>query len=196
MERAQLEELLYQSLETERGGVKVYEAAVQCAQNDDLRKEFSKYLDETRTHETTMLRVLDAFGLEPETETPGRAIIRTKAATLVQSMEAAREADPASAQLVAAECVVEAESKDQMNWELMGEVAGKLSGEEKKVLDEAYSEVGEQENQHLYHTMGWARELWLESLGLPAVLPPPEEQKETKTAIGADRARQARDEMI
>jgi hypothetical protein len=78
----------------------------------------------------------------------------------------------------------------------MGEVADKLSGEEKKVLDEAYSEVGEQENQHLYHTMGWARELWLESLGLPAVLPPPEEQKETKTAIGADRARQARDEMI
>jgi rubrerythrin len=196
MERAQLEELLYQSLETERGGVKVYEAAVECARNDDLRKEFSKYLDETRTHETIMLRVLDAFGLEPETETPGRAIIRTKAATLVQSMETAREADPASAQLVAAECVVEAESKDHMNWELMGEVAGKLTGEEKKILDEAYSEVGEQENQHLYHTMGWARELWLESLGLPAVLPPPEEQKETKTAIGADRARQARDEMV
>jgi rubrerythrin len=196
VERAQLEELLYQSLETERGGVQVYEHAVKCAQNDDLKKEFSKYLEETRTHETIMLRVLDTFGLDPGTETPGRQIIRTKAQTLVQSMQSALESDPSAAQLVAAECVVEAESKDHLNWELMGEVAGKLSGEEKKVLDEAYSEVGEQENQHLYHTMGWARELWLESLGLPAVLPPPEEQKETKTAIGADRAKQARKEML
>ena len=196
MKRAQLEELLYQALETEQGGVQVYEHAVKCAQNDDLREEFSKYLDETRTHETIMLRVLDTFGLDPGTETPGRSIIRTKAQTLVRSMETAMEVDPAAAQLVAAECVVEAESKDHMNWELMGEVAGKLSGQEKKVLEEAYAEVGEQENQHLFHTMGWARELWLESLGLPAVLPPPEEHKETTTAIGADRARQARDELL
>jgi hypothetical protein len=56
--------------------------------------------------------------------------------------------------------------------------------------------VEEQEDEHLYHTMGWARELWLESLGLPAVLPPPEEQKEVKTAIGAARARNARSEML
>ena len=39
MERAQLEELLYQSLETERGGVRIYEKAVECAQNGDLKKE-------------------------------------------------------------------------------------------------------------------------------------------------------------
>jgi rubrerythrin len=39
MNRQQLEELLYQSLETERGGVQVYDNAVKCAQNDDLKKE-------------------------------------------------------------------------------------------------------------------------------------------------------------
>jgi hypothetical protein len=44
--------------------------------------------------------------------------------------------------------------------------------------------------------MGWARELWLESLGLPAVLPPPEEEKHVTSAIGADRARQARTDML
>jgi hypothetical protein len=43
--------------------------------------------------------------------------------------------------------------------------------------------------------MGWARELWIESLGMPAVLPPPEEEKDVKTAIGAARAKQSRDEM-
>jgi hypothetical protein len=48
----------------------------------------------------------------------------------------------------------------------------------------------------LYHTTGWARELWIESLGLPAVVPPPEEEKDVKTAIGAARAKQSRKEML
>ena len=79
-----------------------------------------------------------------------------------------------------------------MNWELIGEVAKKLTGGEAKVLKDAHEEVEEEEDEHLYHTMGWTRELWLESLGLPAVLPPPEE---TKSAIGAERAKQARADM-
>jgi hypothetical protein len=111
-------------------------------------------------------------------------------------MDAAKKADPVAAQLVAAECVVEAESKDHMNWELIGEVSKQLTGDEARILEEAHQEVEEEEDEHLYHTMGWARELWLESLGLPAVLPPPEEQKHTKSAIGADRAKQARTEML
>lgn len=196
MERKQLEELLYQSLETERGGVKIYETAVRCAQNDDLSKEWAKYLEQTRNHEVVMLRVLDAFGLDPELETPGRQIVRGKGQALVDSMEAALQSDPMAAQLVAAECVVEAETKDHMNWELIGEAAGRLTGEEAKALKEAHAEVEEEEDEHLYHTIGWVRELWLESLGLPAVLPPPEEKKHVKTAIGADRAKQARTEML
>jgi rubrerythrin len=196
MERKQVEELLYQALETERGGIRVYEAAVRCARNDDLKKEWGEYLEQTRNHEVVMLRVLDAFGLEPETATPGREIVRRKGETLVASMESALQADPKAAQLVAAECVVEAETKDHMNWELIGEVAPKLTGEEAKVLKEAHAEVEEEEDEHLYHTMGWARELWLESLGLPAVLPPPEEEKHVKTAIGAARAKQQRKDML
>jgi hypothetical protein len=196
MEQKQLEELLYQALETERGGIRVYEAAVGCALNEDLQEEWEKYLGQTRNHEVVMLRVLEAFALDAETMTPGREILRRKAETLVMSMKAARDADPNAAQLVAAECVVEAETKDHMNWELIGEVAKKLTGEEAKVLKEAHAEVEEEEDQHLYHTMGWTRELWLESLGLPAVLPPPEEEKDVKTAIGAARAKQSRKEML
>ena len=40
----------------------------------------------------------------------------------------------------------------------------------------------------------WHR--YLDALGLPAVLPPPEEEKDVKTAIGAARAKAAREEMI
>jgi hypothetical protein len=71
-----------------------------------------------------------------------------------------------------------------------------VSGEEKRALKEAFDEVEEQEDMHLYHTMGWARELWIQSLGMPAVLPPPEEEKKVTTKIGAARAEQQRDKML
>ena len=42
-----------------------------------------------------------------------------------------------------------------------------------------------------HHSKGWCRELWLQSLGMKAVLPPPEERKHVTTAISAARAEQA-----
>jgi hypothetical protein len=194
---AQVKELLYQSLEVEIGGQRVYETAISCAQNAELKEEWEKYLEETRTHEEILRSTFSRVGLDPEVETPGRAVVRFKAQSLVRSMEMARsEGGPAAAQLVAAECVVEAETKDHQDWELIGRVAEESTGEMKKALTEAYEQVEEQEDQHLYHTMGWARELWIESLGMPAVLPPPEEEKKVVTAIGAARAEQAREEML
>jgi rubrerythrin len=197
MKDAQVEELLYQSLEVEIGGQQVYETAIACAQNDELREEWQKYLEETRTHEEILRSTFARIGLDPEVETPGRAVVRFKAQSLVKSMEMALgEGGPAAAQLVAAECVVEAETKDHQDWELIGRVAEKSKGEMAKALKEAYEQVEEQEDEHLYHTMGWARELWIESLGMPAVLPPPEEEKQVKSAIGAARAEQAREDML
>ena len=48
MERSKVEELLYQALETEMGGVKVYTTALRCAQNDDLKEEWEEYLEQTQ----------------------------------------------------------------------------------------------------------------------------------------------------
>ena len=47
---------------------------------------------------------------------------------------------------------------------------------EGKTLKAACQQVEDQEDEHLYHSMGWSRELWIDSLGLSAVLPPPEEE--------------------
>ena len=94
------------------------------------------------------------------------------------------------------ECVVLAETKDHSNWELIGLLADKLPAKEAKILNQAYEAVNEDEEHHLYHTKGWARELWIESLGFPAVLPPPEEVKDVETAIGAARAQQSREKML
>jgi rubrerythrin len=197
MKTEQLTELLYQALETEQGGIQVYETALRCVVNDELKEEWQEYLEQTRRHEQTVLRVFEAFELDPEAETPGRRVVRHIGESLVRAMEMALEAgNPEAAQLVAAECVVEAETKDHLNWELIHQASESVKGERGKALKQAVEDVEEEEDEHLYHTQGWTRELWIESLGLPAVLPPPEEEREVKTAIGAARAKKARKEML
>jgi len=197
MKQEQLTELLYQALETEKGGIQVYKTAIRCAQNSDLEKEWTEYLEQTENHERILTDVCTAFGLDPEKETPGRQVVRHIGQSLVKAMEMAlKSGPPEAAELVAAECVVLAESKDHMNWELIGQSVEKLSGAQKKALKDAHEEVEEEEDEHLYHTQGWARELWIQSLGMKAVLPPPEEEKDVKTAIGAARAKQSRKEML
>ena len=197
MKQEQINELLFQALETEQGGVLVYQTALRCAVNPELKEEWQGYLEETQNHETIVLKIFEQLGLDPEVETPGREVVRFKGQALVKSMEMAlATGKPEAAQLVAAECVVEAETKDHQNWELIGLLTEKLKGDDRRVLKEAHEQVEDEEDEHLYHTMGWARELWIESLGMPAVLPPPEEAKDVKTAIGAARAKQARKEML
>ncbi len=197
MKNEQLHELLYQALETEAGGVQVYVTAVRCALNSDLKEEWGKYLEQTRNHEKLMRQVLEAMGLDPARETKGRRIVRHKGEALVEAMKLALKADqPHAAQLVAAECVVSAETKDHQNWELLGQAAAKLSGESGEALRQACEQVEDEEDEHLYHSMGWSRELWIESLGLPAVLPPPEEKQDVKTAAGAAQAKKSRGAVL
>ena len=193
---AQVTELLLQALETERGGIKVYTAAIRAAQDEDLKKEWHEYLDETRTHEKVLTTVFAELGLDTEARSPGRAIVAHHGASLVAAIEMAiAKADAVAAELVAAECVVLAEIKDHQNWELIGRVADQ-GGAQAKVLKAAFDAVEQDEDHHLYHTQGWCRELWIQSLGMPAALPPPEEERNVETAIGAARAEQARDEYL
>ena len=196
MKRDQLNELIYQMLETERGGIQVYETALRCVLNEDLKEEWEEYLEQTQNHERIVLQLMEKLELDPEQQTPGRTVVQHTGESLVKAMELALESGPPeAAQLVACESVVLAETKDHLNWELLREVSGKARGAEKKAFTEAYEEVEEEEDEHLYHSTGWCRELWIESLGLPAVLPPPEEEKEVKTAIGAARAKKTRKQM-
>jgi len=192
MNQDQVKELLLQSLEHERGGIQVYETALKCAQNEDLTEEWGKYLEQTRNHERILVRVFQELELDPEEESPGRSIVKQLGQALVQAMQAAlKGGKPEAAELVACECVVLAETKDHADWELITKAAEKSTGKQKKVLQAAAEEVEDQEDEHLYHSKGWCRELWLQSLGMKAVLPPPEERKHVTTAIGAARAEQA-----
>jgi hypothetical protein len=193
MKQEQVIDLLLQALEHERGGIKIYQTALKCVQNDDLREEWEKYLEETRNHEQVVLGLCEALEIDPEAQTPGREIVRMMGASLVEAMTKAKAAGkPEAAEIVACECVVLAETKDHLHWELIGRLADKGKGDGVEALKEAYDEVEDQEDEHLYHSKGWCRELWIQALGMKAVLPPPEERKHVKTAIGAARAEQAR----
>lgn len=192
----QRNELLQQMLETEIGGVKVYETALTCALNDDLKQEWEKYLQQTKRHVGTVETLMKTLGVASQ-DTPGRLVVRHIGGSLVAAMKLAKgSAPPEAAEIVACECVVHAETKDHANWELLSTYAQAAKADEKKAIDAAIGETEDEEDEHLYHSKGWCRELSIASLGMQAVLPPPEEQKDVKTAIGAARAKQARKELI
>ena len=190
----QVRELLLQALVHERGGTLVYSTALECAVNNDLREEWEKYLEQTVRHVDILTGVCVAMGLDPDETTPGCQIVHHNGKALVIAMKMARaNGNREAAQLVACDCVVLAETKDHANWELIGQCAKQLEGDDSALLQKAYDEVEDEEDEHLYHTKGWCRELWLKSLGLEAVLPPPEEKQHVKTAIDAakvDKSRQ------
>ena len=193
MEPEMIKELLLQSLEHEKGGTKVYQTALKCVVNEDLKEEWQEYLEQTEKHVQVLHDACLQLEVDPEEQTPGRKITHDMGASLVAAMEAALgTGDKEMAQCVAAECIVHAETTDHFNWQLIGEVSKKMTGAEGKALKDAYAEVEEQEDEHLYHSKGWLRELSLQGLGLKAQLPPPEEEHHVKSAIGQARVEHSR----
>lgn len=187
--KQQLHELLYQSLESEIGGIRIYQTALSCAQNESLKDEWEEYLEQTRTHERVLLQVFEKLDLNPDTFTPGREVVAHIGASLVSAMEMAKEkSGAAAAQLVAGACVVLAETKEHQHWDLIGHLARHGQGEETAALSTAFESVPRKEDDHLYHTKRFMHELWVESLGLEAVLPRADQAKPCAFRVGFAQA--------
>jgi hypothetical protein len=169
----QLNDLLLQMLETELGGEQAYRAALTCAVNSDLKKEWEEYLGQTLIHQQIVLDLCDAVGLDPDQPSTTRAIVEHIGESLVKAIELAKQGGkPAAAQVVASECVVLAETKDQAKWELLGKIAESASGDIGRTLQAAFEAVEIDEGRHSHHTLDWSCELSMAAIGLPAVLPP------------------------
>jgi rubrerythrin len=190
-------ELILQALETELGGVQIYENAVDCAVNEDLREEWQEYLDQTRHHVEVVEQLCRQLGIDAQEQTPGRQVVNSLGRSLVQAMQMAKETggQPEEAELVAAECVTLAETKDHLNWTLLSELA-QADFEWADAIQSAVDEVEDEEDEHLYHTMGWSRELWIQCLGLPAALPPPEEEQDVRSMAQAAKAKGQRKRFV
>jgi rubrerythrin len=146
----QMKELLLQSLEHEKGGVQVYQTALECARNKDLKKEWTKYFEQTQTHVKVLTDACQQLDIDPDEVTPGRQIVKHNGAGLVKAMKMALAAgSSAGAELVACECVVIAETKDHFDWELIGQCAKASSGAAKQILQAAYDQVEDEEDEHL-----------------------------------------------
>src|SRR4051812_21371834 len=131
----QVKELLLQSLEHERGGVLVYQTALECVINDDLKEEWTTYLAQTRRHVEVLSDVCAALGLDSGEMTPGCKVVDHTGKSLVMAMKMAlAEGDAPAAELVACECVVLAETKDHADWQLIGECAKGLTGDAAYIL--------------------------------------------------------------
>ena len=90
LDTEQMRELQLQSLEHERGGVKVYETALTCVVSDDLKKEWSEYLKQTQQHVQILEAVYEKLELDTEAPSPGREIVRDLGASLVAAMQKAK----------------------------------------------------------------------------------------------------------
>lgn len=168
----QVKELVLQSLEHGRGGVSLYEAALECAVNAELQEEWQRYLEETKSHVATLEGVCKALDIAAQEQTPGRAVVHHLGGALVQAVRMAHSgASQQAAQLLAAECIVLAATKAHLDWQLLGQCSELLPPEQAQLLSEAYQRIEVQEDEHLYHTKRWCRELWSEALGLSTSAP-------------------------
>lgn len=193
----QLKDLLLQMLETELAGEQVYRKALTVARNPDLKKEWQEYLAQTQNHYNVLRTLCEDLGIDAGGRTASRDVARHLGNALVQTIELAAGSGTAqAAELTACECVVHAETKDHANWQLLGQLAAAASGDQAQLLKDAHARVEQDEDQHLHHSQGWCRELSLQGLGMPAVLPPPEEVRHAATATQAARAGQQRRSML
>ena len=192
--KEQMENLLYQALETEIGGYRSTRPRSMRAERRPERRvgEVSRGDAAPRADPAGGV---GALGIDPETDTPGRKVLRFMAIARAGHGDGGRGRRARAAQLVAAEALVRAETKDHQNWELIGEVARTSTGEEGKRparrVPRGRARGGRAPVSHAWMGPGAPAR----SLGMPAVLPPPEEKKNVTTAIGAARAKQARKTM-
>jgi hypothetical protein len=131
--------------------------------------------------------------VDPGERTPGCEIVHHIGIGLVVAIKRAMATDGArTAELVACECVVLAETRHHANWELLCECAQALDGESGKLLSAACAELEDGQDKRLHRTRSWSRELWLLALGLQAQIPPPHEGLVVETAVGAPEAKRRR----
>lgn len=155
MNNERVKELVLQSLAHELGGIAVYETAIDCAVSTELKSEWQKYLEETRGHVTALEIICQTMGIDPKQMTPGRSVVERLGAAMVEAMKLALAAgDLPATELVACECVVLAETKVDLDWELIGKCAEHLGGAAAEAWKSAYDMVEDEEDEHLSRTKG------------------------------------------
>ena len=70
-------------LETEMGGVQIYTTALRCVENEDLKKEWEEYLEQTKNHVTIVQGCIQKL-TGPGRRNAGRLVVRHIGESLVK----------------------------------------------------------------------------------------------------------------
>lgn len=169
MNERQVSELLLQSLEHQKCGVLIFEAALKCAVDMEFREELEGRLKGAHHAVDMFTEACFSLGMDPDRATPGRQVVRELGFALVDAMERASRVGPSTAaQLVACECITLAENKAQLCRELIGKCAENADREKQKVLAAVNSKIKNGEIGGVDYFHEWCRQLWAEALGIYA----------------------------
>lgn len=156
---------LSEFLAVERGGIKLYQMALQVVRDPEVSKKFREFYEQTRKHETILLRVIGELGGNPEHMSAGAKLAEEKGKALLKTMADTDGMTSRGAEINAIENIILAETKDHADWEMLGKVARRSDNENiRKVLKPAVSEVEPEEDEHLNWTKKQMARLEFESL--------------------------------
>jgi hypothetical protein len=161
--------LLLEAFEAETASVLVYEAALMCVRAPQAKHEWEWQRMQCSRHADVAESLIRALGLDPDDPTPGRLAVRDKGIAFVDAILSVHAEAPELAEVVAAECIVDAERKCERCWQLIAEVATRMDGEVPGALMRAArAAVVDEGRAHVEQSSMRCRELWMEQLGLRA----------------------------
>lgn len=160
-----LKQFLSEMLEVERGGVEMYNRALEQLAHDDLRSKLEQFHEQTERHVELCEEMLIAAGGNEDEMSRAAQDAEHKAQGLLSA-----EVPDHMKDINKLENLVLAEIKDHCNWELLGSLMEKIEERDlKKVVSRAVREVRKQENDHLT----WSQKM-LTRLGTEAAHQPSE----------------------
>jgi rubrerythrin len=159
-------------LAVERGGVQLYEKALEELAHEDFRSRLEQFLEQTQRHVELCEELLEAASVDQDRMSPGAKAAEHKANGLMTA-----EVPEELADINNLENLVLAETKDNWNWETLGSLMEKIEGSDlKKAVSRAVREVRKQENDHLSWNQKFLTQLAMEAAQRPSGMEEMEEE--------------------
>jgi hypothetical protein len=166
-ERKPLEGLLLETLEAESASVLVYEAALRCTRDPQLRQEWESQRAQSERQAEIAEDLICTLGLDPDEPAPGRLTVRDKGIALVDAILNVLAEAPDLAQVVAAECILDCERKSELNWGLLAQVAQRIGGHGPfELIRAAHAATAAESQVRAKRAHARCLELWLKELGM------------------------------
>ncbi len=155
IDQVMLMDKLSEFLAVEKGGVKLYETALQLIRDPELTDTLKTFYEQTKKHQSILIRVISDLGGNPDRMSAGAKLATEKAEALLKTMANPDGLAGKAAEVNAIENIVLAETKDHADWELLGKIARRSNDARvRDVLKPAISEVEPEEDEHV----SWAKE--------------------------------------